>query len=291
MKSVAILLTVYNRRKVTLMGLQSLYNSIENLKKSPQNVEYEFDIYMTDDGCTDGTSDAVKELYPNIIIIKTIGNLYWGRGMYLAWMEALKNKKTYEAYIWANDDNQYYEYALEHVIECAETKQYNAIICASFSNEEGVLTYGGADRNMKKLEPNGTLQPVYYMNGNFVLIPSEVVKRIGVIDPTFMHVKGDFDYGLSAIENGISVYTTTKYIGISPQNPIGKSRNRFWGKTYRERIKDSFESPFLDNPSLSFYFNIKHHKGVVISILILIKSLLVLLIPDFLYKSVEKLKK
>lgn len=70
------LLTVYNRCAVTLKGLSSLYKAIENLGNG-----YTFDVYMTDDGCTDGTNEAVHEKFPNIHIIQGDGSLFWSGGM------------------------------------------------------------------------------------------------------------------------------------------------------------------------------------------------------------------
>ncbi len=279
---IAFIMTSFNRVDKTKKCIGQL---LQMMKK--ENVEG--DIYLVDDNSTDGTYETIQTLYPSVKLYKSIGNLYWGRGMYKAWMEALKD--YYDAYVWVNDDNNFYEYALNEMIACAACSHYKAIICGSFCSKEGLVTYGGADKNMKKIKPNGTMQEVYYMNGNFVLIPAEVVKKIGIIDPTFKHIKGDFDYGLSAIENGIHVLSTTRFIGISPQNPIGKSRNRFWGKSCKDRIKDSFNSPFLENPSISLYFNIKHNVGVIRSTAIFIKSLIVLVIPDRVYEFIRSIKK
>ena len=54
----AVLLTVFNRKEVTLKGLYSLKQAMATLGKA-----HLFDIYMVDDGCTDGTGDAVAEAY------------------------------------------------------------------------------------------------------------------------------------------------------------------------------------------------------------------------------------
>ena len=58
-KTVAVLLTVFNRKEVTLRGLDTLYAAMK-----PVEGEYSFDVFMTDDGCTDGTPEAVKERFP-----------------------------------------------------------------------------------------------------------------------------------------------------------------------------------------------------------------------------------
>ena len=62
-KEVAVLLTCYNRKAQTIACLGSLFEAT-----IPEDLH--LDIYLTDDGSTDGTGDAVKELYPRITLLK-----------------------------------------------------------------------------------------------------------------------------------------------------------------------------------------------------------------------------
>ena len=81
--SIAILITVYNRKDKTLECLQRLYNqsNLDNIK---------IEIYLTEDNCTDGTPEAVHQQFPQVHIIHGNGNLFWNRGMYTAWEKAAK---------------------------------------------------------------------------------------------------------------------------------------------------------------------------------------------------------
>ena len=63
MYKIAILFTVHNRCNVTIAGLYALYDAIDEVQKKSS-----FDLYMTDDGCTDDTVSKVKSLFPNIVI-------------------------------------------------------------------------------------------------------------------------------------------------------------------------------------------------------------------------------
>ena len=98
MQTIAVLLTVFNRKDKTLKCLEQLYNQL------PLR-EYQVDIYLTNDGCTDGTPEAINQKYPQIHIIQGTGNLFWNRGMYLAWQEAAKN--DYDFYLWLNDHSRH----------------------------------------------------------------------------------------------------------------------------------------------------------------------------------------
>ena len=57
MQTIAVLLTVFNRKDKTLKCLEQLYNQL------PLR-EYQVDIYLTNDGCTDGTPEAINQKYP-----------------------------------------------------------------------------------------------------------------------------------------------------------------------------------------------------------------------------------
>lgn len=63
MKSIAVLLSVHNRCEHTHRCLSQLYKA-----SIPSN--YILHIYITDDGCTDGTPEMINKLYSNINLIK-----------------------------------------------------------------------------------------------------------------------------------------------------------------------------------------------------------------------------
>lgn len=86
-QTLAVLLTVHNRKTKTLKCLQQLYTQIP-IKG------YQVDVYLTDDGCTDGTPEAISQEFPQVHIIHGDGKLFWNRGMYTAWQEAAKNNYT-----------------------------------------------------------------------------------------------------------------------------------------------------------------------------------------------------
>lgn len=206
MQTIAILLTVFNRKTKTLECLQRLY-------AIPPIEGYKIDIYLTDDGCTDGTPEAIKVQFPQVNIIHGNGNLYWNRGMYTAWQEAAKKK--YDFYLWLNDDTFVYTNLFSILLKASKTKEHKAIIVgATQSKTLNIITYGGRSINGKLLEPNGTLQKVHHFNGNIVLIPRYVYQELGNLDYYFTHSKGDFDYGLRALKKGVESYLAEEILGV-----------------------------------------------------------------------------
>ena len=204
MIKIAVLLTVHDRKEKTIKCLNCLYASV-----IPE--EYAFDVYLTDDGCTDGTPLAVAEKYPDVKVLKGDGNLYWAGGMRLAWTEAAKN--DYDYYLWLNDDTYIFENALASILMAANDTSDKAVLTgATKSAVTGYCTYG-LIINEKKVVPNGRLQEGYGLNGNFVLISREVFNKLGNMDRHYRHAGGDIHYGLLAKRKGVKVYLIGEYIG------------------------------------------------------------------------------
>lgn len=205
MQTIAVLLTVFNRKDKTLECLKRLYSQL------PIN-GYQVDVYLTDDGCTDGTSEAVASQFPEVHIIQGSGNLYWNRGMYAAWREAAKN--DYDYYLWLNDDTYVYSNMLISLLEASLLKTDKAIIIGATQSLDGTqITYGGRLGNNKIPVPNGNLISVCHFNGNIVLVPRYVYNKLGNLDYYFTHSKGDFDYGLRALKAGIEMYQVGECLG------------------------------------------------------------------------------
>ena len=206
MNKIAILLTVFNRKKETLLCLK-------NLLKQDLSNDTTINIYLTDDGCTDGTPEAIHKAYPKVRIIKGNGTLYWNRGMYKAWETAASEQK-YDYYIWLNDDTFTYPEMIRTLLSASKEKQDKAIIVGPTTDAQHTQpTYGGRLSNGKIPIPNGSLTAITHFNGNIVLIPQFVYQNLGNLDYYFTHSKGDFDYGLRAHQRGIGMFQTGKYLG------------------------------------------------------------------------------
>lgn len=211
MITIAVLLTVFNRKEKTLKCLENLY-----CQELPDAVK--MDVYLTNDGCTDGTPEAVACQFPQVHIINADGNLFWNRGMYTAWEVAAKTY-DYDYYLWLNDDTYLFSYALKTLLsESNEVGRKAVIVAVTTSGKKYNTTYGGYNNN-GLIEPNGTLQECSTFNGNCVLIPQYVFHKIGNLDWAFHHAIGDMDYGYRVNRKGLKTYVSSKYLGICEKNP------------------------------------------------------------------------
>ena len=80
--NIAILVTCYNRRDKTIQCLKNLFSQA-GIKE-----DFTIEVFLVDDGSSDGTSEAVNMQFPQVHIIPGNGSLYWNRGMHLAWQKA-----------------------------------------------------------------------------------------------------------------------------------------------------------------------------------------------------------
>ncbi|MFK0731118.1 MAG: glycosyltransferase family 2 protein [Gloeotrichia echinulata GP01] len=231
----AVIMTCYNRRDTTLACLRALYQQTKP-----------FDVYLTDDGSSDGTSEVIKGVYPQVKILKGNGNLFWVGGMRLAFAEAMQ--RGYEYYLWLNDDTLIESDVIERLLaihqDLSEHDHSNSIVVGSTKDPNTEKpTYGGAVRSKRWysnkfefLEPSEFLQECDTMYGNCVLIPDSVTKKVGNLDGAFIHSLGDLDYGLRARKLGCSIWIAPGYVGICTKNSIRNS----WADTdlpLSERLK------------------------------------------------------
>ena len=220
MQKIAILITSHNRKDTTLNCLNSLY-------AAQVPVGYLFEVFLVDDGSTDGTGEAVKKNFPQVFLIKGNGELFWNQGMRLAWQTAC-SQTDYEYYLWLNDDTLIEDNALvqlfEVAFEAAKAENKPVLVtgaCRDRASGAG-FTYGGRT-DFGPVIPNGKIQSCRYINGNIVLVPKMIFKEVGMLAEDYTHALGDIDYGLFAQRFGFKCYTTKSYVASCPPNPGNQS--------------------------------------------------------------------
>jgi len=242
---------------------------------------YNIEVFLVDDGCNDGTSEMIKQDFSQVIIIPGTGELYWNRGMYLAW-ETASNTKDFDYYLWLNDDTFLFENALDTLF-----LEYfpNSIVCGttkSTINEN--VTYGGYLTKKKTLlYPNNSFQNADYCNGNCVLVPKIVFKYLGNLDPFFLHALGDFDYSLRARKMDFKIKVAPVFVGYCEiHDKIPKWRSNSF--SIIERMKNLYNPISGCNPKEFFVFD-KRHYGIFTAYLHFLTIHLRLFFPKFWVNS------
>jgi GT2 family glycosyltransferase len=219
MTHVVVLIACHNRRESTLRCLRSL------LGQGGPDVSLR--VVLTDDGSTDGTAHAARELWPGIHVLQGGGSLFWAKAMALAASAA----GDYDYLLWLNDDVLLDPGALAQLLETyrslSDSEAGDSIVVGALRDPRtGAVTYSGMHRRSRlrpvsftTVAPAGEPVQAETMNGNLVLIPRSVVKRVGEIDADFSHGLADFDYGLRAGYLGCAIWLVPGTLGTCPRNP------------------------------------------------------------------------
>ncbi len=235
--TVAVLLTTFNRKKTTLDCLESLKNQI-----LPADVH--LNIFLTDDASSDGTADAVKSSYPDVNIFHGNGSLFWAGGMRNSWGKALLSKANF--YLLLNDDTILTKDAVSVMLKYYSNASYKTskpAICIGSTVDlaTGQNSYGG-----RKLTSTLYWNAGYFMfsetdyqscdvaNANILMVPQQIVDKIGILSDAFTHGIADYDYTLKAKKAGFDLIVAPGYLGrcINDHGNNWKSANT----TLKERI-------------------------------------------------------
>lgn len=225
--NIAVLLTCYNRKDKTCACIHNLYVALHQYNlENPKNL-LSIEVFLVDDGCTDGTTEAVRSSFSdkNIHIIRGTGSLFWAGGMRCAWREAHKEHQRWDFYLLLNDDTDIFPNAFEVLMQThnyciAQYRMsgvYTGATCARDNHE--LCTYGGdvwlnrMKGTTKRLNPSGVPQLCDMANANILLVSSLVVDRIGMLSKDYQHGLADYDYAIRARKEKIPVLLTAEYCG------------------------------------------------------------------------------
>ena len=211
---VAVLMACYNRKQKTLEAFNALTEALTGAT---------FTVYLVDDGSTDGTSEAVTSAFPDTVVIRGDGNLFWAASMCLAERRAMRSHFDY--LLWLNDDTHLRPNAIDEMLELSRQQPKAIIVGATVDPASGQTTYGGRMRvdshpqRFSLVAVSDSVQVVNNFNGNCVLIPASIRQLLGPIDGSFPHAFADDDYGQRAMTRGVAMLQAPSFVGYCATNP------------------------------------------------------------------------
>jgi len=217
-KDIAVLMTCFNRRELTLRCLRSLAE-----QEIPPG--YSLRVVLTDDGSSDGTGESVRREFPEVTVLQGDGRQYWVGGTRMAWDAA----RPADFYFWLNDDVQLRPGALRTLLETYEAAGDPAtiVVGATCDPDVGKTCTGGLRRaswyDCRIMDPSDKVQLCDSINGNIVVVPREVEERIGGLDASYTHFFGDADYGIRARKHGIPILLAPGHLGDCRLNPLANT--------------------------------------------------------------------
>lgn len=256
-EKVYIIIPVYNRKNFTRICLNAFK------RQTYQN----FRIVIIDDGSTDGTGEMLRNEFPDVIVIKGDGNLFWTKAMNLGVKFALENKAEYILAI-NNDVIPYNDY-LEKMIFWS--MQYPNALLGSYSIDAKTKLpiYGGEIINWKTAKTKylinssitnnqKRLQKSTGLPGRGLLIKAEVFNKIGLFyEKRLKHYLADYDFTMRAAKAGFELFCNyDSILEIFPEESGG--RNYIRNKSLRNYFNHIFSIKGAGNVFDFYKFAIKN---------------------------------
>ena len=205
--SVAIILINWNSLAVT-------HNCIASLK----GIQYSnYSIIVVDNASADGSGKALKELFPEIVLLESEKNLGFAGGNNLGFDYALKNEFSYTLML--NNDTIVEPDFLTHLINHIDTHPEIGAIQPRihYDHNRQLLWNGGSyyskiwgifySKSFNKLPPPNclTLKEVDWITGCAFLIRSDVLKKAGLLSEQMFMYYEDVDLSLRIKALGYSL--------------------------------------------------------------------------------------
>ncbi|MBI5380788.1 MAG: glycosyltransferase family 2 protein [Opitutae bacterium] len=196
--NVGLVIPVHNRRELTLACLRRL---------RADGVLGWAEAIVVDDGSTDGTADAVRAEFPEAVLLRGDGRLWWTGATALGMSEALTRGARH--IFWLNDDCAPAPGACRRLLDTA-TRTGTVVTGVCRVEPAGLVVYGGLRRGRIGLQLvtdlGDDLTACDAACGNFVCFPRAVVEALSLPDARrFPHAHGDTDYTLRATAQGFRV--------------------------------------------------------------------------------------
>ena len=236
----AIILPVYNHLDYTRITLSELSGLIHDIS------DHKFHIVLVDDGSVDGTDEWVRVNYPEAIVLKGSGSLWWSGAVNLGVRYALENTKTEYIILWNNDihtDRLYFQHLLKILPEVppgtivgskifvAEQPDVIWSMGGFFNPKNGQYgMYGYFEKDAPEYD---SIRTVDWLTGMGTVIPRKAIEEIGYWDNNnYPQYHGDSDFTYRAKLKGyhlmvypaLKMYNSIKNSGIEHE---GKFKNLF----------------------------------------------------------------
>ena len=216
MKKIAITFPIFNGLDFTKKCLQRIYDLIS---ESP-SIHDTIRVIITDDGSTDGSSEWIKNNFPDVILQYGDGNLWWSGGINKAVDYILAHNDIGYMLLWNSDviagDNYF-----SNLVKISTEIDNNTIILSKvyfLDKPEILISMGGVFnpkngkyflRGYGEKDSNkySEILPADWFGGMGTLIHRDILQKVGHFDAVnFPQYHGDSDFGLRAKKMGIKLF-------------------------------------------------------------------------------------
>jgi len=227
-----ICIPVFNRKEFTLNCLASLKD------QTFQN----YTIVVCDHGSTDGTSEAIRQQYPAVVLLNADESLWWTGAINLCLDYALAHADNEDTLLTMNNDNVVKPDYLQNL--AANYAKYPDAIISSVIHDinTGELVSTGYRQNWllataytvdfakDHLPDDAELVEVTHASGRGTLFPSRAFRELGLFDAQRMpHYAADYDFTFRAARANYRIYAclNCKVYSYIEETGLVKVLNKF----------------------------------------------------------------
>jgi len=218
---------------------------------------------LVDDGSTDGTGEMIEEEFPEVILLRGDGNLWWTGASNLGVEYALAQADQADYILTLNNDTMVRSDYLQTLLDSALNHPNSLIgsISVSDENESTVVDAGvrinwltAKYTNLAKgrqykdiLHTDSLIQQVDVLPGRGTLIPVEVFRKVGLYDFKYLpHYGADYEFSRRANMNGYKLLINYKAVVVSNVKMTGLN-NRVNKLRWSDLIRSFFSIRSANN--------------------------------------------
>jgi GT2 family glycosyltransferase len=213
-----ILLPVHNRREITTRFVESL----------AKQTCLDFRLILIDDGSIDGTAEAVRALWPAVVVITGTGGWWWGGCLQQAWLWLRRSPPAPDAIIAiCNDDME----ITDDLLECAkaELQETPSTLLLARQLEEGRQDEqpSGVSVDLKHLRFVQTNDPaiINCLPTRGLFCRWEDFDRVGGFHPRLLpHYFSDYEFTMRAKRRGLHLHVARSVVIRSGDRTTGLTR-------------------------------------------------------------------
>jgi GT2 family glycosyltransferase len=236
--TVYIVIPVHDRRTLTLRCLDSL-----KVQSYPKVV-----VVVVDDGSVDGTSSAVEQLFPDVVLLRGTGDLWWSGATNAGVSWALQRCQPYDFVLTLNDDtivnDDYLSILVAIAISlapcllgsvCVDSRDPNRIVdggpMVSWVTAKTTSRY--SNMGLAELRSAGvSTAEAMFLPGRGTLIPVECFRTCGLFNARRLPQYGaDYEFSRRAARAGYRLfmcYESPVINQITPRGAAERERREPW---------------------------------------------------------------
>ena len=226
---------------VTYNGMQWLERCIGSVMSSSVPA----DIFICDNGSTDGTADFIEKHYPSVHLVRSENNLGFARANDLGFRHALDG--GYDFVYLLNQDAWVLPDTFSKLMDAFDSGNWGLL--SPLQMRPDLTT---PDKRFKRhyhgpLAPSDNVFPVRFVMAAHWMISSECLRKTGLFSPAFYHYGEDNNYCDRVRFHGFGTGVLPSAMGVHDRQARKRS------KEARISLNCQYSKVCLSNPGSSFF--------------------------------------